>query len=72
MKDPVLALKFLCLFVCLFIILRKILNGLVGVRLSEYKFIPTKSEDVVTVAMLVSFIGIIFSILWALIAWIIK
>jgi hypothetical protein len=72
MKDPVLAIKFLCLFICLFVILRRILNGLIGMRLSEHKFIPTKSEGIVTMGMLISFIGIVSSILWACIAWIIE
>lgn len=74
MGDPILALKWFCLFVIIGIVLNFCCKWARNYRIlyGEIKFTASNTETYLTIALIADCFAAVICLLWCVIAWIIK
>lgn len=74
MGDPVLALKWFCLFFVIGVILKILCESATKYRIlyGKIKLVPSDTEGWLAIAFVLDCVAAIVCLLWSIIAWIIK
>lgn len=72
MGDPILGIKWFCLFVCISIMLMIIHKFLAGSRAIDHQFTMSNLEGVVIILRVVFMVLSVLSLLWSAVVWIIN
>ena len=72
MGDPLLGIKWFCLFVCISIMLMIIHKFLAGSRAIDQQFTMSNLEGVVIILKVVFMVLSVLSLLWSAVVWIIN
>lgn len=72
MGDPILGIKWFCLFVCISIMLMIIHKFLAGSRVIDHQFTMSNLEGVVIILRVVFMVLSVLSLLWSAVVWIIN
>ena len=72
MGDPLLGIKWFCLFVCISIMLMIVHKFLIGSRAIDHRFTMSNLEGIVIILRVVFMVLSVLSLLWSAVVWIIN
>lgn len=71
MGEPILAIKWFCLWVCVFIVLTIICRYMAVSRVINHRFFMSNLEMVMIILRFATVVFAVLSLLWSAVAWII-
>lgn len=72
MGDPILGIKWFCVWVCVFMVLTIICKFMAASRAIDRRFIMSNLEKIMIILRFVTIVFAVLSLLWSAIAWIIS